>query len=69
MNVLRTEQAAEGKYDVYTTDDYPNRVGFITGGNSKWLAERGQFDLGYHKTMKTAVNAIAKELELERYYQ
>ena len=57
--MLKTEKQAPGKYEVYTTGDYPRRVGFIVGAKDTWLAESGSTSLGYHKTKISALESIA----------
>ena len=58
---LKCERYSTGKYMVYSTGEYPQRVGHIVGGKSAWHAESGQLDLGYFKTKKLALAAIADE--------
>jgi hypothetical protein len=59
---LKTEKYSAGKFFVYTKGDYPRRVGHVVGARSSWHAEAGAVDLGYHKTKKAAVQAIASEV-------
>lgn len=57
----KTSCESPGRYSVYITDDngeYPQRVGYITGGKTTWLAECGPQSLGYRRTLKEAVQAI-----------
>jgi len=56
----RTEKYAAGKYMVYTTGEYPLRIGHIVGANRVYLAECGPLTIGYFKTRKAAMDAIAK---------
>lgn len=46
-----------------TAPHYPRRIGFIIGGRDLWLAERGLETIGYFKTRKAALAALA---DLER---
>lgn len=56
-----TSRESQGRYSVHITDangEYPQRVGYITGGKTTWLAECGPQSLGYRRTLKDAVQAI-----------
>lgn len=65
--VFFTEKQAAGKFAAMARNaaapHYPRRIGFICGGRDSWLAERGRQSLGYFKTRKAALDAIA---DLER---
>lgn len=55
----KTERYAIEKWMVYTTGDYPKRIGHIVGGNRKYLAEMGpDGTLGYFRTIRAAKEAI-----------
>ena len=57
---LHTEKYSASKYFIYTTGDYPVRVGHIIGARKVYLVEAGRADLGYFKSLKSALEAIAK---------
>lgn len=62
----KTEEVADGQFDVRWTggkSGYQPRIGYISGGNRQWLAEQGPLQLGYYKTKKEALAAIASEFE------
>ena len=66
MKAMKAEKYSTGKYDVMQTDEngqYPIRIGHIIGGYRSFLAESGRANLGYHKTKKAAIAAIAKHQE------
>ena len=66
MKAIKAEKYSTGKYDVTRTDEngqYPIRIGHIIGGYRSFLAESGPTNLGYHKTKKAAIEAIAKHKE------
>ena len=66
MKTIKAEKCSTGRYDVMQTDEhgqYPIRIGYIVGGYRSFLAESGRANLGYHKTKKAAIEAIAKHQE------
>ena len=62
-----TEKQGDGRFNAMvkneTAPHYPRRVGFIIGGRDSWLAESGPESLGYHKSRKAALAAIASHKE------
>lgn len=57
---MKIETYETGRYFVYTTGEYPTRIGHILKGFNGYYAEAGSVDLGLFKTKKAAGEAIAK---------
>ena len=60
---IKTELYSSGKWDVLQTDEqgkYPVRIGHVIGARKVYLAEAGPVNLGYYKSKKNAVEAIAR---------
>ena len=64
--MIKTEKQCEGKFDVIYSNQnglYQRRIGYITGGKSKWLAEIGIESIGYFKTKQLAMIALLNKFE------
>jgi len=64
MNTYTTNRVAKGMYDaLYQSNGYARRIGFIVGGNGKYLSERANKSLGYFRSIKQALKAIELNFE------
>jgi hypothetical protein len=56
--LLETIRQALGKYEVWTQETYPRRVGYITGGKTTWLAEYAGQIVEHYSSIRKALAAI-----------